>query len=81
MKDLPKLPVTRPGIQYPPYELEDCVNKVTKTNPAEYVKHIKELLKEVQDYTDCLEYLGYTVNGFEKVDLMKVYAKKEIIIS
>jgi hypothetical protein len=81
MKDLPKLPIIRSGIQYPPHELEDRVDKVTKTNPAEYVKHIKELLKEVQDYTECLEYLGYTVNGIEKIDLMKVYAKKEIIIS
>ncbi len=81
MKDLPKLPVIRLGIQYPQYELEEYASKVTATAPVEYVKKIKELLKDIKDYTECLNYLGYTVNGVEKVDLMKVYAKKEIIIS
>jgi len=81
MKDLPKLPVVYSGVQYPPYQLEEYMSKVTNTDPHEYVKKIKELLEDIQDYVNCLNHQGYTVNGIEKIDLTQVYAKKELIIS
>jgi hypothetical protein len=81
MKNLPKLPIIQVGVQYPPYQLEEYVSKVSETKPDEYLKEIKKLLTDIQDYVECLNYLGYTINGIERIDLMQVYAKKEIIIS
>jgi hypothetical protein len=81
MKNLPKLPRIQAGIQYPPYQLEEYVSRVAETDPAEYLKEIKKLLTDIQDYVECLNHLGYTVNGVERIDLIQVYAKKEIIIT
>jgi hypothetical protein len=76
--DLPKVPKVQSGIKYPPYEIEAKLGKVENTLPESYMKAIKTLLAEVEEYRECLAYKGYTLHGLSvESDL---YARKETTI-
>lgn len=78
MERLPKVPKIKNDVRYPDGQIEELLESVQKTDPQKYMKLIKELLCEIEHYKDCLNYLGYTVNGLN-IDRSEVYAKKEII--
>jgi hypothetical protein len=76
--DLPKVPKVQSGIKYPPYEIEAKLGKVENTLPESYMKAIKTLLAEVEEYRECLAYKGYSLHGLSVES--NLYARKEIII-
>jgi DNA-binding protein H-NS len=77
-KTLPTLPELKYGIKYPPFEIEEQMEKVKRTNPSEYLSEIRNLLKQIEKYRECLEYQGYTVKDLG--DPNKVHARKEEIV-
>lgn len=80
MINLPKLPKITPGVRYPEGQLEEQFDAVKKTNPNDYMREIKSLMKDINSYKECLELQGYSVKELETCDPDKVFAKKELII-
>lgn len=62
MSNIPKIPKINSKIKYPPGQLEDQFDAVMKTNPQEYLNKIKEYLREIHDYKDCLVAHGYSTS-------------------
>ena len=77
---LPTLPYIIPGVKYPPYQLEEKLDAVLKTKPEEYLKTIKKLIKEIDDYRQCLEHQGYSVENLNSLDHEQIFVRKEVII-
>lgn len=81
MIKLPTIPIILKGVKYPSMELETQYDNVRKTNPKDYIRDIKYMIKIINEYRECLEYQGYKVENLETFDEDKIVAKKEVIIS
>jgi hypothetical protein len=82
MDKLPTFPKLKPGIRYDEIQLYEKVAKVNSTSPEQYIAKIKELLAEILDYKECLEYKKFDLCGIDldKLNPENVFAKKELII-
>ncbi len=81
MMHLPKIPTVNSNVKYPAGQLEAQLDAVMRTNPQDYLKKIKEHLREIHDYKACLEAHGYSISlDTHTLNPEAVFAKKEVFI-